>query len=651
METQPAAREIWARKYALRDAAGHLVEQDPAETLARVARGLASAEATAEGRRYWAERFEWAVAHGAIPAGRIIANLGRLAGGTLASCAVSASLGVGPRALLQRVHDAGATLLAGAGIGYDLSPVIPRAAGGPGVGAVLRLLQASAEVVSGTAERRGAQLAVLDIGHPEIEEFVAAKADPSRLAHFNLSVAVGSEFMSALRVGRDWPLAFPAGAEALAPAAGSPTLVWRRWAPVPGALVAPSGETACRIHRWVGSRALWLALMESAWTHAEPGVLFLERAQALNPNWFRERLHATNPCGEQALPAGGTCVLGSIDLTRFVGFPFSSDAFFDFSRLAQVASVFTRMLDNAVELAGLPLALQRDELAHTRRHGMGVFGLGSALAMLGIDYLAPEAATFAARVMREVALAGWETGLALGAEKGVAPALARDQVLTRQHLADQPRLVADGWRVGDVLPGRVLAARYAGYFESLHAAAPALAEALAAQGARFTHHTSIAPTGSIALAFGNNASCGIDPSFAHAYQRRFRHEAGWQWQALQSCEALAWAACGEPGRPVPARTMGEVPLATQLAVQAACQPWVDAAISRTLHVPASTSFGQFAGVYLEAWQLGLKGCAVYRAGRGAPQSLIETLSSAGRQLVEAVGAGEGVTASGGTGQP
>ena len=622
MDMQPAAREIWARKYALRDAVGNPVEHSPAETLARVARALASVEATADGRRQWAERFEWAVAHGAVPAGRIIANLGRMAGGTLASCAVSASLGVGPEALLQRVHDSGVTLLAGAGVGYDLSPVIPRAAGGPGVRTVLKLLEAIAEVVSASGERRGAQIAVLDIGHPEIEEFLAAKADPGQLAHFNLSVAVGDEFMSALMADRDWALAFPVGAEALSPAAGSSLLLWRRWAPVSGALVAPSGATACRIHRRVRARSLWLALMESAWTHADPGVLFLERAQARNPNWFRERLHATNPCGEQALPAAGTCVLGSIDLTRCVGFPFSPDAFFDFSRLAQVASVFTRMLDNAVDLAGLPLAAQRDELAQTRRHGMGVFGLGSALAMLGIDYLAPEAAVFAARVMREIALAGWETGLALGTEKGVAPALARDHVLTRQHLAEQPRLASDGWRVGDILPGRVLSARYAGYFELLQVESPALVEALATQGARFTHHASIAPTGSIALAFGNNASCGIDPSFAHAYQRRFRHDGAWQWQALQSCEALAWATCGESGQPVPARTMEEVPLATQLAVQAACQPWIDAAISRTLHVPASTEFGAFAGVYLEAWRLGLKGCAVYRAGRGAPKSLL-----------------------------
>ena len=644
MELQSAAWEIWARKYALRDATGQLVEHTPAETLARVARGLASAEATAEGRRHWTDRFEWAVANGAIPAGRIVANLGRAAGGTLASCAVSSALGAGPRELLQRVHDAGVTLLSGAGVGYDLSPVVPRAAGGPGVRAVLRLLEATAEVLSAAADRRGAQLAVLDVGHPEIEEFLAAKAEPGQLPHFNLSVSVGGEFISALVAGRDWPLAFPAGASALIAATDTTSLVWRRWAAVPGAMVNPEGATACRVHRWVEPRALWLTLMESAWSHAEPGVLFLERAQTQNPGWFREQLHATNPCGEQALPDAGTCVLGSIDLTRCVGFPFSPDAFFDFSRLAQVVSVFTRMLDNAVDLAGLPLAAQRAELAQTRRHGMGVFGLGSALAMLGIDYLAPEAAAFAARVMREVALAGWETGIALGEEKGVAPALARDHVLTRQHLSDQPRLAADGWRVGDVLPGRVLAARYAGYFERLRADSPALVEALTVRGARFTHHASIAPTGSIALAFGNNASCGIDPSFAHAYRRRFRQDGAWQWQALHSCEALAWAACGEPEEPVPARTVGEVPLTSQLAVQAACQPWVDAAISRTLHVPASTGFGDFAGVYLKAWQLGLKGCAVYRAGRGAPRSLIEPLAQASAPAFEAVKCADAVFA-------
>ena len=627
MELQPAAREIWAHKYGLRDAAGRLVEAGPAATLARVARGLATVEPTAAGRRHWADRFEWAVAHGAVPAGRIIANLGRPHLGTLASCAVSGPLGAGPQALLQRVRDAGVTLLAGAGVGYDLSPVLPRAAGGPGVVGVLSLLEAMAEVVSASAPRRGAQLAVLDIGHPEIEDFLVAKAEPGRLPHFNLSVAVGEEFLAAMVEDKPWPLAFPATAAELAGAEEGEIWLWRRWPPVPGVLVEPAGSSACRVHRRIEARALWQALMQSAWSHAEPGVLFLERAQSLNPAWFRERLHATNPCGEQALPTAGTCLLGSLDLTRFVGYPFTPDAFFDFTQLARVAGVFTRMLDNAVDLAGLPLAAQRAELLETRRHGMGVFGLGSALAMLGIDYLDQRARDFAARVMREVAIAGWETGLALAAEKGVAPALARDHVLTRQHLASQPRLRADGWRVGDAMPGRVLAARYGGYFEALQPHAPTLVDALAEQGARFTHHTSIAPTGSIALVFGNNASNGIDPSFAHAYSRRFRHDDGWVLHALRSREALAWEACGEAGQPVPARVAGEVPLSVQLAMQAACQPWVDSSISRTLQVPAGTSFQQFAGVYLKAWQLGLKGCTVYRAGQGAPQPLMELASS------------------------
>ena len=629
MEWQAAALDIWARKYCWRDPRGVLLEATPLESLLRVARALAAAEATPEARRFWAGRFEWAVAQGAIPAGRIIANAGKPGAGSLLSCAVSGPLGGTPAAVLDAVREAGATLLGGAGVGFDLSVVRPRALGGPGVLAILDLLEASASMLSATGSRRGAQIAVLDIAHPEVGIFVAAKTAPGAFPHFNFSLAVGERFMASLLADEPWPLVFPLAATDLPNAPPAGAWHWRPWPALPDALRSPTGLTACQVHGLVPARVLWREVMRHAWQYAEPGILFMERHQRENPTWFCETPWATNPCGEQGMPAHGTCVLGSLDLTRFVGFPFSADAFFDFTRLSAVTAVFTRMLDNAVTLARPSLAAQRTALEATRRHGMGVFGLGSALAMLGLDYAGEAAQRFAARVMQEMALAGWETALALGEEKGIAPALARDYVLGRDLLARQPILASDGFKEGDVLAGAVLHARYGAFFQRLAASAPELVSALARRGARFTQHLSIAPTGSISLAFGNNASSGIDPSFAHAYQRRFATANGWQEQTLCSLESLLQARMGHDGcpPPPPGKTLANVPPAALLAMQAAVQPWVDAAISRTVQVAATATLADVASVYLHAWQRGLKGCAVYRPNAAGPPPLLGPVSS------------------------
>ena len=237
----------------------------------------------------------------------------------------------------------------------------------------------------------------------------------------------------------------------------------------------------------------------------------------MNNNWFCENIRATNPCGEQPLPPYGSCLLGSINLTRFVLDPFTDCACFDWEKFREVVTVFTRMLDNVVEVNGLPLGPQRDEIARKRRHGMGYLGLGSALTMLRLRYGSDASIEFTERVTREMAVTGWKVSLSLSREKGPAPLMEESFPVTAEMLAQRPEMERDGLRVGDRVKGKVLHARYSRYMLRLAEVEPGLVDALAEQGSRFTHHTSIAPTGTISLSLANNASNGIEPSFAHHY--------------------------------------------------------------------------------------------------------------------------------------
>ncbi len=377
--------------------------------------------------------------------------------------------------------------------------------------------------IASAGGRRGAQMATFDVGHPDVFEFIEAKREDGRLRQFNLSLLIGDEFMQAVIDDRDWALAFPLArgepdAEALAHGDGE-DVVWRHWPKREDYLVDEDGRVACRVYRRVRARDLWNAIMRSTYDYAEPGFILIDRYNELNNNWFCEDIRATNPCGEQGLPPFGACLLGSVNLTAFVREAFSDAAAFDWEGFREVVGVFTRMLDSVVEIHGLPLPEQAEEISRKRRHGMGFLGLGSALAMLRMRYGDTESLDFTERVSRELALTGWRTGLELAREKGPAPIMDEDFTVTEAMLRQRPEMRADGWQAGATIKGRVLHARYSRYMQKIAEVDPELIAALTEQGARFTHHSSIAPTGTIALSFANNASNGIEPSFAHHYSR------------------------------------------------------------------------------------------------------------------------------------
>ncbi len=345
-------------------------------------------------------------------------------------------------------------------------------------------------------------------------------------------------------------------------------------------------------------------------------------------------LHAHN-CGEQPLPPYGSCLLGSINLTVFVRDPFGPKARFDWDEYREVVRVFTRMLDNVVEINGLPLEQQRHEIMSKRRHGMGFLGLGSTLTMLKMRYGTADAVEFTEDVSREMAVAGWEVALELAKEKGPAPVLAADYTVTGDMLRKRPEMVRDGYKVGDAIPGSVLHAKYSRYMQRVAEVAPHLVEALAETGARFTHHSSIAPTGTISLSIANNASNGIEPSFAHHYSRNVIREGKKSKEKVEvfSYELLAYRALingeampfsDDPKAKLPDYFVSadDISPKEHVDIQAASQKWIDSSISKTANVPTDYPYEDFKDIYFYAYKQGLKGCTTFRFNPAAFQGVL-----------------------------
>jgi ribonucleoside-diphosphate reductase alpha chain len=340
-------------------------------------------------------------------------------------------------------------------------------------------------------------------------------------------------------------------------------------------------------------------------------------------------------CGEQPLPPYGSCLLGSVNLTKFVVDPFTDSASFDWDEYRKVVKVFTRMLDNVVEINGLPLAEQRQEISRKRRHGMGFLGLGSTLAMLCMKYGDPESLEFTDSVARELALAGWEAALDLAKEKGPAPIMLDDFTVTAEMLRKRPEMEADGWKIGDTIKGRVLHARYSRYMQRVGEVAPELVNALEHTGARFTHHSSIAPTGTISLSLANNVSNGIEPSFAHHYFRNVIREGRKTKEKVDvfSFELLAYrelvdknaspdSSDAEAQLPDYFLSAEDIQPKQHVDIQAAAQKWIDSSISKTANVPTDFAFEDFKDIYLYAYQQGLKGCTTFRFNPEAFQGVL-----------------------------
>jgi ribonucleoside-diphosphate reductase alpha chain len=645
---QEASLDIWDKKYRLTAKDGSPIDKTMDDTYKRVARALADVERE-EVRDHWYERFLWALRRGAIPAGRVTSNAGALehkpATSTI-NCTVSGTIRDSMDDILRKVHEAGLTLKAGCGIGYEHSTLRPRGAYVSGAGAYtsgplsfMDIYDKMCFTVSSAGGRRGAQMGTFDVGHPDAMEFIRAKRENGRLRQFNLSLLITDEFMAAVRESREWKLAFPIPrAEIEAEGTDltdSTKFVWREWPVHDGYVVNDEGLVACKIYKTMPARRMWDVIMASTYDFAEPGFILIDRVNEMNNNWWCENIRATNPCGEQPLPPYGSCLLGSVNLTQFVREPFTDRAKFDWEEYREVVRVFTRMLDNVVEINGLPLEKQREEILRKRRHGMGYLGLGSTMTLLRMKYGSPESIRFTEEVSREMALAGWEAGVELGREKGPAPIMNEGFTVTREMLRKRPEMGRDGWKPGDKIPGRILHAKYSRYMQRLAEVAPKLVEELAETGARFTHHTSIAPTGTISLSLANNASNGIEPSFAHYYFRNVIRGGKKTKEKVDvySFELLAYRelvnAKAKPGSTAETEKLPDYFIASEdvtprehVDVQAAAQRWVDSSISKTANVPTDFPYEKFKDIYLYAHEKGLKGCTTFRFNPEAFQGVL-----------------------------
>ncbi len=574
--TTEISRFIWESKYRY---PGDHAPPDASlgDSWRRVARALAQVEP--EGRDGWARRFQGLMqGFRFLPGGRILAGAGSARRVTLFNCFVMGLIEDSLDGIFEALKEGALTMQQGGGIGYDFSTLRPRGTRARSVGGIasgpvsfMRIWDSMCATLLSTGNRRGAMMATLRCDHPDIEAFVEAKRDPRELRHFNLSVQVSDAFMEAVTQDRDWPLVFPA--EHLDEDSRERAVVLRRW---PGS----RREIPCRVLRTVRARALWERIMRATYEVAEPGVLFVDRINRTNNLWYREYLSATNPCGEIPLPPYGACDLGSINLTRFVREPLTPKARLDLDAVAATATLATRLLDDVIDASRFPLPAQAEQARATRRIGLGITGLADALIMLGLRYDERPARELAARVLRCICHAAYRSSIALAREKGAFPALDRARHLQAPFVGALPEDIREG---------------------------------IARHGIRNSHLLAIAPAGTISL-LANNVSSGLEPVFDFHYTRSVLDADG-RTHSFQ-LEDPAWRAwrSRHPGAEPPAQFVTTRELAPQahLRMQAALQPCVDNAISKTINVPEELDFGAFKSLYEEAYRLGLKGCTTFR---------------------------------------
>jgi ribonucleoside-diphosphate reductase alpha chain len=568
---------IWQTRYRDRDASPP--EASIEDTWKRVANAAAAIE---HDPGIWAERF-LSMLRGFrfLPAGRILAGAGTTRRVTLFNCFVMGLIDDSMEGIFEALKEGAVTMQQGGGVGYDFSTLRPRGTRARNSGTVasgpvsfMHVWDAMCATILSTGARRGAMMATLRCDHPDIEEFIDAKRTPNVLRHFNLSVLVTDAFMQAVKDGSEWALIFPD--RDLQYEGASEACVERPWS-------GSSSAVPCRVQKVVSARDLWRRLCESAYDSAEPGVLFIDRINETNNLSYCESLSATNPCGEEPLPPFGGCNLGSINLTAFVANPFTSAACIDHKAIYATASLAVRFLDNILEISRFPLSRQHQQIHRSRRVGLGITGLADALAMLTLRYDSETARKTAATVMQTIRDAAYEASVELAREKGAFSDFRADEYLERPFIRALPAQTQAG----------------------IHR-----------HGIRNSHLTAIAPAGTISL-LANGVSSGIEPSFGIESVRRVTCPDG-TYRTFQTTSFAysLWRSGRDPSLALPDYFVDadDIPAHDHLLMQAAVQAFVDGGISKTIALPRNAPRNQVTDLFTTAFQLGLKGCTVYRAG-------------------------------------
>ena len=546
----PIAEQIWDMKYRLKAADGTALETCVEDSWRRIARATAAVE---KHPGEWEDRFFAALEDFRfLPAGRITAGAGTGRSVTLFNCFVMGTIPDSLDGIFEMLKEAALTMQQGGGIGYDFSTIRPRGAAVKGVAAdasgplsFMDVWDAMCRTIMSAGSRRGAMMATMRCDHPDIEDFVAAKQDAARLRMFNLAVLATDPFMTAVKQDGPWDLVF--GNE---------------------------------IYRTLQARDLWNRIMRATYDYAEPGVIFIDRINAMNNLGYCETIAATNPCGEQPLPPYGACLLGSINLARLIRQPFEAGAHICATALDDLVRMAVRMMDNTVDASRFPLPAQKAEALAKRRIGLGVTGLADALLMTGLRYGSREAARQTGDWMHSIARSAYLASVDLSREKGAFP------------LFDAAKFLASGNMAGMDADVR---------------------DAIAQHGIRNALLTSVAPTGTISL-YAGNVSSGIEPVFAYAYKRKVLQKDGrrTEEEVVDYAVKLWREKFGDAPLPEHFVNAQTLPPLDHVRMQAAAQKWVDSSISKTINVPEYIGFDAFKDVYMAAWDQGCKGCTTYR---------------------------------------
>jgi ribonucleoside-diphosphate reductase alpha chain len=546
----PIAEQIWDMKYRLKGRDGKVMDESVEDTWRRIARALAKSDDDPKARE--GEFFNALRDFKFLPAGRITAGAGTGRAVTMFNCFVMGTIPDDMGGIFDMLKEAALTMQQGGGIGYDFSTIRPKGADVKGVGAdasgpisFMDVWDAMCRTIMSAGSRRGAMMAVMRCDHPDIQDFITAKRDPARLRMFNLSVLVTDDFMQAVKDDGPWDLKF--------------------------------NDT---VYHTLSARDLWNQIIQSTYDFAEPGVIFIDRINAMNNLSYCETIAATNPCGEQPLPPYGACLLGSVNLARLVANPFEDNAQLDRSALDDLVRTAVRMMDNVIDTSRFPLEAQAQEAQAKRRIGLGVTGLADALLMVGLRYGSDRAAQQTEDWMKQIARAAYLASVDLAKEKGAFPLFDADKYLASGTM----RLMDDDVR-----------------------------DAIRKHGIRNALLTSIAPTGTISL-YAGNVSSGIEPVFAYAYTRKVLQNDGTRTEEeVVDYAVQMWREkFGDAELPdyfVNAQTLAPL---DHVKMQAAAQKWVDSSISKTINCPEDISFSDFQDVYMQAWDSGCKGCTTYR---------------------------------------
>ncbi|MGY8997278.1 MAG: adenosylcobalamin-dependent ribonucleoside-diphosphate reductase, partial [Alphaproteobacteria bacterium] len=549
----PIALQIWDMKYRLKAPDGSPIDDDVAGSWRRVASALASVEAEDVREEQEESFFDAMSGYKFLPAGRILAGAGTERNVTLFNCFVMGTVPDDMAGIFDNLKEAALTMQAGGGIGYDFSTLRPKGARVKGVGAdasgpltFMDVWDAMCRTIMSAGHRRGAMMATMRCDHPDIEAFIEAKQEAGRLRMFNLSVLVSDAFMAAVKNDDAWELKFKG-----------------------------------MVYRTISARELWDSIMRATYAYAEPGVIFIDRINQRNNLNYCETISATNPCGEQPLPPYGACLLGSVNLSRFITDPFTEEAALDIEAFDRTVASAVRMMDNVVDASRFPLEEQRVEAKSKRRIGLGVTGLADALIMMQARYGSPRGLEITETWMKRLQRQAYLASAALAKEKGPFPLFDRDAYLAGESVMELDEDVR--------------------------------AE-IAEHGIRNALVTSIAPTGTISL-FADNVSSGLEPVFAFSYTRNVLMPDG----SRRSEEVADYAVRlyrrmkGEdaplPDYFVDAQTLKPV---DHVKMQAAVQKYIDSSISKTINVPEDIAFDGFKDIYMMAYETGCKGCTTYR---------------------------------------